>query len=461
MEENITRDMQQEVARINTIPYNQLAEQCVLSSMILNNDAAGEAFKLLRTQDFYHEAHQEIFNAIRKLFDLDKPIDIITLAEQLKLQGTFEAIGGLSYLAEVANASPTSGNLTHYAKIVSDKSLLRRLINSCSGISQRCYEGKDEPKALLDLAEQSIFEILENRDNKEFALFGDVLSANYSVTAERSASPNTLTGIPSGFTDLDRILKGFQKQNYIIIAARPSMGKTSFALNIATNAAMATGKPIAIFSLEMSKEELVNRIWSSETAIESSKIQTGNLEDREWIQLVDGIERIQNLPIYIDESGDPSISEIRAKTRRLKRDKGLGMIIIDHMQLMSNKDGGRRGGENRQQEMTEISRQLKLLAKDLDVPVITLAQLNRAADSRTDKKPVLSDLRESGSIEQDADVVLMLFREDYYNKETDRPGIAECLIRKNRNGELADVELRWRAQYTKFCNLETRYDDPA
>ena len=461
MEDNITKDMQQEVARITTIPYNQLAEQCVLSSMILNNDAAGEAFRLLRTQDFYHEAHQEIFNAIRKLFDLDKPIDIITLAEQLKLQGTFEAIGGLSYLAEVANASPTSGNLSHYAKIVADKSLLRRLINSCSGISQRCYEGKDEPKALLDLAEQSIFEILENRDNKEFALFGDVLSANYSVTAERSASPSTLTGIPSGFADLDRILKGFQKQNYIIIAARPSMGKTSFALNIATNAAMATGKPIAIFSLEMSKEELVNRIWSSETAIESTKIQTGNLEDREWIQLVDGIERIQNLPIYIDESGDPSISEIRAKTRRLKRDKGLGMIIIDHMQLMSNKDRSRHSGENRQQEMTEISRQLKLLAKDLDVPVITLAQLNRAADSRTDKKPVLSDLRESGSIEQDADVVLMLFREDYYNKETDRPGIAECLIRKNRNGELADVELRWRSQYTKFCNLETRYDDPA
>ena len=393
MEDNITKDMQQEVARITTIPYNQLAEQCVLSSMILNNDAAGEAFRLLRTQDFYHEAHQEIFNAIRKLFDLDKPIDIITLAEQLKLQGTFEAIGGLSYLAEVANASPTSGNLSHYAKIVADKSLLRRLINSCSGISQRCYEGKDEPKALLDLAEQSIFEILENRDNKEFALFGDVLSANYSVTAERSASPNTLTGIPSGFADLDRILKGFQKQNYIIIAARPSMGKTSFALNIATNAAMATGKPIAIFSLEMSKEELVNRIWSSETAIESTKIQTGNLEDREWIQLVDGIERIQNLPIYIDESGDPSISEIRAKTRRLKRDKGLGMIIIDHMQLMSNKDRSRHSGENRQQEMTEISRQLKLLAKDLDVPVITLAQLNRAADSRTDKKPVLSDLR--------------------------------------------------------------------
>ncbi len=460
MQDNITNDMQQEVARINTIPYNQLAEQCVLSSMILNTDAAGEAFKILRTQDFYHEAHQEIFNAIRKLFDVDKPIDIITLAEQLKLQGTFDAIGGLTYLAEVANASPTSGNLTHYAKIVADKSLLRRLISSCTGISQRCYEGQDEPKALLDLAEQSIFEILENRDNKEFALFGDVLSANYSVTAERSASPNTLTGIPSGFTDLDRILKGFQKQNYIIIAARPSMGKTSFALNIATNAAMATGKPIAIFSLEMSKEELVNRIWSSETAIESTKIQTGNLEDREWIQLVDGIERIQNLPIYIDESGDPSISEIRAKTRRLKRDKGLGMIIIDHMQLMSNKDKGHRG-ENRQQEMTEISRQLKLLAKDLDVPVITLAQLNRAADSRTDKRPVLSDLRESGSIEQDADVVLMLYREDYYNKETDRPGIAECLIRKNRNGELSDVELRWRSQYTKFCNLETRYDDPA
>ncbi len=445
--------------KINQIPYNRLAEQSVLSSMILNKDAAGEAIRIVSPKDFYHSAHTEIFYAIIDLFNADKPIDIITLSEQLKLRGSFEAVGGIEYLAEIANAVHTSGNLHHYAKIVTDKAILRRLIDSCNDISQKCYSGEEETKAILDLAEQRVFEILENRDNREFSVIGDVLSANYSRAAEMAAMPNDIIGIPTGFTDLDKILKGLHKQNFILIAARPSMGKTSFALNIAVNAAKASNLPIAIFSLEMSKEELVNRIWSSETAIESSKIQTGNLEDREWIQLVDGIERIKNLPIYIDDTGGTTISDIRAKTRRLKREHGLGMIIIDHMQLMTSP--GRRS-DNRQQEITEISRSLKLLAKDLDVPVVTLAQLNRAAESRssTGNRPMLSDLRESGSIEQDADVVLMLYREDYYNKETERPGIAECLITKHRNGEIGKVELKWRSQYTKFANLETRYDDP-
>ncbi|MDD4688178.1 MAG: replicative DNA helicase [Eubacteriales bacterium] len=444
--------------KISSIPYNQLAEQSVLSAMLLNKDAIGDAIRLVSSKDFYHTAHSEIFDAIVELFNVDKPVDIITLTEQLRLRGSFDSIG-LEYLVEVANASSTSGNLRHYAKIVTDKAVLRRLIDACSDVCKQCYAGEDETKNLLDLAEQRVFEILENRDNREFTVIGDVISANYSRAAELSASPNDIIGMPTGFTDLDRILKGLHKQNYILIAARPSMGKTSFALNMAVNAARATNEPVAIFSLEMSKEELVNRIWSSETAIESSKIQTGKLEDREWTQLVNGIERIQDLPIYIDDTGGTTITDIRAKTRRLKRDKGLGLIIIDHMQLM--KAPGNWGG-NRQQEITEISRSLKLLAKDLDVPVVTLAQLNRAAETRssTGNRPMLSDLRESGAIEQDADVVLMLYREDYYNPQTERPGIAECLITKHRNGELGKVELKWRSQFTKFGNLETRYDDP-
>lgn len=441
--------------KANIIPYNQLAEQTVLGAMMLNKDAVLTAVQLLRAMDFYVPAHSEIFEAILELFNLDQPIDIITLSERLKLRGTLDSIGGTNYLVEIANMAPTSGNLKHYANILNEKSTLRRLIGACEDISKLCYSGEEEVRSVLDLAEQRIFEILENRDTQGFTPIGDVLSINYDKLLDLTERKDAFIGIPTGFSALDNILNGLQKQNFILIASRPAMGKTSLALNIAQNAAMKHHASVAIFSLEMSKEELANRMWSAETLVDVSKVQSGDLEDREWTQLLDGMDMLSRLPIYIDDTGGTTVTDIRAKTRRLKREKGLDLIIIDHMQLMST---GKRS-ENRQQEISEISRNLKLLAKDLNVPVLTLSQLNRTVESRSGNRPALSDLRESGAIEQDADVVMMLYRDDYYNKDTEKPGIAECIIAKHRNGATGTVEMKWQAKYTRFSDLESRYDE--
>lgn len=441
--------------KANIIPYNQLAEQSVLGAMILNKDAVTTASQLLKTADFYVPAHSEIFEAILDLFNLDQPIDIITLSERLKLRGSLDSIGGTNYLVEIANMAPTSGNLRHYATIITEKSTMRRLIHACEDISKLCYSGEEEVSSVLDLAEQRIFEILENKDTQGFTVIGDVLSINYNKLLEMTEQKDTIIGVTTGFESLDRILNGLQKQNFVLIAARPAMGKTSLALNIAQNAALKQNAHVAIFSLEMSKEELVNRMWSSETFVDVTKVQTGDLEDREWTQLLEGMDLLSKLPIYIDDTGGTTVTDIRAKARRLKRDKGLDLIIIDHMQLMTS---GRRI-ESRQQEISEISRHLKLLAKDLDIPVMTLSQLNRTAESRSGNRPVLSDLRESGAIEQDADLVMMIYRDDYYNKDTEKPGVAECIIAKHRNGPTGVVELKWQSKYTRFSDLESRYDE--
>ncbi len=444
-----------EKIKANIVPYNQLAEQSVLGAMILNKDAVITAVGFLRSTDFYVPAHTEIFEAITELFNSDKPIDIITLSEQLKLRGSLDKIGGIDYLVEIANITPTSGSLMHYAKIVAEKATLRKLISACDDISKLCYSGEEEVSNVLDLAEQRIFEILENKKVQGFSSIGEVLSVNYNRLLDLTEQEDKLTGVTTGFTSIDRILNGLQKQNFVLIAARPAMGKTSLALNIAQNAALKQKASVAIFSLEMSKEELVNRMWSSETLVDVSKIQTGDLEDREWLQLLEGMDMLSKLPIYIDDTGGATVTDIRAKARRLKREKGLDLIIIDHMQLMSS---GRRI-ENRQQEIADISRNLKLLAKDLDVPVLTLSQLNRTPESRSGNRPVLSDLRESGAIEQDADVVILIYRDDYYNKDSEKPGIVECIIAKHRNGPTATVELKWQAKYTRFTDLEKRYDE--
>ena len=440
MDEQITTQM----------PFSHLAEQSVIGSMILNKEIIATLAHLLAPEDFYMPAHAEMYEAILELFNVDKPIDVVTLTAQLELRGTFDKIGGLGYLVEVANSVPTAANYRHYTKIVAEKSVLRKLINAAGEITRVSYAGEDDVEDILELSEKKIFEILEKRDLQGFVHIDDVLSANFQNLLELFAHPEKLTGVPTGFSRLDSILGGLQKGNLVLVAARPAMGKTSFALNLAQHAAQKKKEPVAIFSLEMSKEEITNRLWSAETMVDVGKVQNATLSDREWEQLAEGMEILAKEPIYIDDSGGSTVSEMRTKCRRLKREKGLGLIIIDHLQLMRTQ----RRNENRQQEIAEISRTLKILAKDLNVPIVLLSQLNRASETRAGNKPVLSDLRESGAIEQDADVVMLLYREDYYNKDTERPGIAECIIAKHRNGATGTVELKWQAEFTRFKDLE-------
>ena len=435
----------------SVMPYSQLAEQSVIGALLKNKESVAVAVQFLKPIDFYIPAHKEMYEAISELFNMDKPIDIITLSEQLKIRGTFDKVGGVQYIVDVVNAVPTAANMKYYINIVAEKSTLRKLINASSDISQRSYAGEDEVSNILDFAEQRVFEILEKRNLKGFTHINDILSMNFENLLKLSDNKNKITGIPTGFTQLDKILGGLHKGNLVLVAARPAMGKTSFALNVATHAAIRAKASVAIFSLEMSKEELTNRVWSAESKVELNGIQTGSLRDEEWEKLADGMERLASAPVYIDDSGGVTVTDMRSKCRRLKRECGLDLVIIDHMQLMR---AGHRN-DNRQQEVAEISRMLKLLAKDLELPVLVLSQLNRSVESRTGNKPMLADLRESGAIEQDADVVMMLYREDYYNKETERPGIAECIIAKHRNGATGTVELKWLPEYTQFATLDT------
>ncbi|MDR0931258.1 MAG: replicative DNA helicase [Clostridiales bacterium] len=438
---------------VRQLPFNIEAEQNVLASMMLNKEALGQGIQLVSHNDFYSNANEEIFLTLLSLYNSEMPVDIITMTEDLKKRGELEKIGGIDYLVMVANTTAISTNLVYYANIVRQKSILRKLISTTEEILNTGYKEQGDAFDILDYAEQKVFSLRENTTSAgEFIHVSDVISENYERLLELSKTQEPVHGIPTGFKHLDDVLLGLHEGNLILVAARPAMGKTSFALNIALQAAQASGKSIAVFSLEMTRTELVNRLWSSETYVELEKIQSGNnLVDRDWQALTEGMERVAKVPIYIDDSGSPTVVEMRAKCRRLKRDKGLGLIIIDHMQLMQN--AGRRG-DNRQAEVSEISRQLKLLAKDLGVPVMVLSQLNRKAEERMDKRPVLSDLRESGAIEQDADVVMLLYRDDYYNPESERPGVAECIIAKHRNGATGTIELGWSAKLTKFKTID-------
>jgi replicative DNA helicase len=437
------------------MPYSQLAEQSVLGALIKNKDVLPSAAQLISGEDFYIPAHKEIYESVMLLFAENTPIDVITLSEKLKLRGTFDKIGGVAYLVELVESVPTAANFKYYANIVAEKALLRRLINASEDISKASYAGEEEVSAILDLAEQKVFEILEKRKLQGFTKINEVLSINYEHLNRLADGKESIIGIPTGFSALDKILGGLHNGNLIIVAARPAMGKTSFALNIATNAARKSKLPIAVFSLEMSKEELTNRIWSGESLVDLYNLQRGELRDEEWVMLADGMDSLNEVPIYIDDGGGTSVTDMRSKCRRLKREKGLGLIIIDHMQLMQ----GTRRNENRQQEISDISRMMKLMAKDLGVPVVVLSQLSRGVESRTEKRPVLSDLRESGAIEQDADVVMLLYREDYYNKEAEKPGVAEVIIAKHRNGATGMVELKWQPEYTKFVTLDKQYTE--
>jgi len=432
-------------------PQNIEAEQSVLGAILLDKEVLSNVTEIISAQDFYRDDHREIFEAIVDLYDRAEPIDLITVSEQLKMRGSLDSVGGIEYLTNLANMVPTTANAKHYAKIVEEKSILRRLIRASSEIVKMGYEASEEVSYVLDKAEKSIFDVLQKRNNQGFSPIKEVLIDTFNRLEELYNNKGYITGIATGFTDLDYKTAGLQNSDLILLAARPAMGKTSFVLNIAQYAAIHGKVPVAIFSLEMSKEQLVNRILCSEAMVDSQKIRTGKLEDSDWQKVARALGPLSEAPIYIDDTPGTTAMEIRAKCRKLKIEKNLGLIVIDYLQLMQ---GRAKGSESRQQEISEISRSLKILAKEINVPVLTLSQLSRAPEQRTDHRPVLSDLRESGAIEQDADIVMFLYRDDYYNPDTEKKNIAEVIIAKHRNGSTGTVELAWLGQYTKFANLE-------
>ncbi|HOQ08400.1 MAG TPA: replicative DNA helicase, partial [Clostridiales bacterium] len=392
----------------------------------------------------------EICEAIIDIVEKAGPVDIITVAEQLQQRGTLEKVGGIDYLASITSAVPTTANARHYAKIVEEKSLLRRLIKAAQDIAGMSYDEAEEAEFVLDKAEKAIFDIIERRSTQGFTHIKDVLLETFSRLEELYNSKSPITGVPTGFTDLDMKTAGLQNSDLILIAARPGMGKTAMALNIAQYAAVQKHVPVALFNLEMSKDQLVNRMLCSEVMVDSHKMRTGKLDDEDWKKIARALGPLSEAPIYIDDTPGLTVMDIRAKCRRLKLEKRLGLVVIDYLQLMR----GRGRAENRQQEVSEISRSLKILAKELNVPVVTMSQLSRGPESRTDHRPMLSDLRESGAIEQDADIVMFLYRDDYYNPDSDKKNIAEVIIAKHRNGSTGTIYLKWFGQYTKFANLE-------
>jgi replicative DNA helicase len=431
-------------------PYNLEAEQSVLGAMLLDKDSVSTATEILHKEDFYRENHREIFEAIISLFDQAQPIDIITVSEKLNVKDVLESVGGLEYLSYIVNQVPTTANTRYYSKIVEEKSVLRKLIKASSEIMNLSYQANEEVASILDVAEKSVFDILQKRNLQGVLPVKDILIEAFNRLEELYNNKGGITGIPTGFLDLDNKTAGLQKSDLILIAARPAMGKTAFALNIGQFVAIKKKVPVAIFSLEMSADQLVNRLMCSEAMVDNHKMKTGKLEDDDWKKFARAMGPMSEAPIFIDDTPGITATDIRAKCRRLKLEKGLGLVIIDYLQLVE----GRGKRENRQQEITDISRSLKILAKEIDVPVITLSQLSRAPEQRADHRPILSDLRDSGAIEQDADLVMFLYRDDYYDPDSEKKNIAEIIIAKSRHGSTGSIELGWMGEFTKFVNLK-------
>jgi len=432
-------------------PHNQEAEQSVIGAIFLEPQALITAAEILQYEDFYRVAHQKIFQTMNKLSDQGKPIDVVTVTEELSSKKELEDVGGLSYLTEIANAVPTAANIAHYARIVEEKALLRRLIRVATNIVEDGYTREDEVEALLSEAEKKMMEVSNRKNAGDFRHIKDVLVQTYDNIELLHARKGDITGVPTGFRDLDRITAGFQRNDLIIVAARPSVGKTAFALNVAQNVATKTEENVAIFSLEMGAEQLVMRMLCAEGNIDAQILRTGALSAEDWRKLTMAMGSLSNAGIFIDDTPGIRINEIRSKCRRLKQEYGLGMILIDYLQLIQ---GSGNGKENRQQEVSEISRSLKALARELQVPVIALSQLSRGVEQRQDKRPMMSDLRESGSIEQDADIVSFLYREDYYDKETENQNMIEIIIAKQRNGPTGTVTLAFVKEFNKFVNVD-------
>jgi len=440
-----------ELLQVKTPPQNPQAEESFIGSLLLDKDAIIKVADIIHIDDFYVEKNGMIYEAILKLFEKREPLDVVTLSEELEKQGTLKEIGGASYLTDLVNGVPTAAHVVNYAKIVAQKATLRRLIAAASQINNIAYDEEEQLDNLLDKAEKTLFDVSQKHLRQNFVSIKDVLADSFDRLDSLHKDNESLRGTPTGFTGVDNILAGLQKSDLIILAARPSMGKTSFALNIAQNVATKQGVPVGIFSLEMSKEQLIDRMLASEAGIDSWKLRTGSLEDKDFEKLNKAMGVLAEAPIYIDDSAMANVMEMRTKARRLQSEHDLGLIVIDYLQLMS---GGSSGSDNRVQEISEISRGLKGLARELNVPVIALSQLSRSVEQRSPKIPQLSDLRESGSIEQDADVVMFIYREDYYEKETEKKNIADILIKKHRNGPTGDVELYFQPDQTLFKNID-------
>ncbi|MCL0032847.1 replicative DNA helicase [Peptococcaceae bacterium] len=430
------------------LPQSIDAEQAVLGSILLDKESIYKVMEIINPDDFYSESHRLIYKAMLNLADRDQPIDMITVSEELKKNGSLEKAGGASYIALLAGVVPTARNVEHYAHIVEEKSLKRMLIQLSTKVSAMSYEERDVHK-LIDQAEEALIELRNRYQSKNLTAVNDILVQLFEQIEKMQQNRGKLTGISTGFIDLDNITCGLQNGDLIVLAARPSMGKTTLGLMIALNAAVRLNVPTAIFSLEMSKTQLVQRMLCAEAMVDQQKLRAGFLKDEDWLRLTQAGENLSHAPLYIDDTAILSPREILAKARNLKKDKNLGLIVIDYMQLMQ----GNRRAENRQQEISDISRSLKGIAKELNVPVLALSQLSRAVEQRQNKRPIMPDLRESGSIEQDADVVMFIYRDEYYNPESEKAGIAEIIIAKQRNGPVGKVELGFIKECTKFVNL--------
>lgn len=431
-------------------PQDIEAEQAVIGSMLTDQDAVIAAIEKLKPEDFYREDNKLIYSAILNIYNRAEPIDIITLKAELSSMGKLDAVGGLEYIVELPEKVPTTSNVDRYIKIVEDKSMLRKLIKTANEILSMGYDQTEDVEDVMDSAEKKIFDVMQRKDKKGYTSIKDILVESFTQLEELYNQKQHITGVPTGFTDLDRMTAGFHGSEFILIAARPAMGKSAFALNIGTYAATRANVPVAIFSLEMAKEQMGNRILCSEALVDSNHVRTGDLNDKELSQLAETSGVLSQAQIYIDDTPGISVMEIRARCRKLKMEKNIGLVIIDYLQLIQG--SGKTSG--REQEIAEISRSLKILAKELNVPVIALSQLSRAVEARPDHRPMLSDLRESGSIEQDADLVMFLYRDDYYNEDSPEKNVAEVIIAKQRAGSTGSIKLAWVGEYTKFANLD-------
>ncbi|MDQ6421917.1 replicative DNA helicase [Paenibacillus sp. LHD-117] len=439
-------------------PQNMEAEQAVIGAILIQPEALITAMERVRSEDFYSSSHGRIYEAMIELGENNQPVDLVTLTAHLQDQGLLEEIGGVSYLAKLANAVPTAANVDYYAQIVEEKSMLRRLIRTATNIVSDGYANAEDVGVLLSDAEKKILEISNRRSSSGFISIRDVLMEVFEKVEFLYTNKGGTTGIPSGFVDLDKMTAGFQRSDLIIVAARPSVGKTAFALNVAQNVGVRAKETVAIFSLEMSAAQLVQRIICAEANVDATRMRTGSLEGDDWEKLTMAIGALSEAQIFIDDTPGITVADIRAKCRRLKKERGLGMILIDYLQLIQ---GRGKAGENRQQEVSEISRTLKMIARELEVPVIALSQLSRGVEQRQDKRPMMSDLRESGSIEQDADIVAFLYRDDYYDKESEKKNIIEIILAKQRNGPVGTVELVFLKNFNKFVNLDRTHQDPS
>ena len=443
-------------------PQNIEAEQSVLGAMLIEKEAIPKVMEILRDTDFYREAHRVIFNAMLELYNKNEAVDMITVTEILKRDNKLEDVGGIAYVTSLANAVPTAANVTYHASIIEEKSILRQLVSVSTQIASMGYEANDDVKNIIDSAESKILEISNRKKTADFTPINEIVLDSFKSIEALMGNKNGLTGLPTGFEDLDNLTSGLHGSDFIILAARPSMGKTAFALNVVQNVAIRAAKKVggapktvAFFSLEMTKEQLVQRMLCAEANIDSQRLRIGELRDEDWAMLINTADTLSSANIYIDDTAGITAMDMRSRARRLKAEHGLDLIVVDYLQLMQG-SGKKNNNGDRQQEVSEISRSLKALARELDVPVIALSQLSRSVEARQVKRPMLSDLRESGSLEQDADIVAFLYREDYYNPETENKNITELIIAKHRNGPVDTVNLFFHKQYTKFVGLSKR-----